>query len=166
MEDSNTFKKVILIGLTFLVGMMLTILPLPKWAVWYQPIWVFMILLFWMITIPHQVGIGTAFVIGILLDLLTGTILGQHALLFTCLAYFFIRFQIVIHSLPTWQQTILVSIVTVVYLTLQYWIMIIAGFTPLVGKYWMSLVSTVFLWPWLRFLLADYQHRFKLADKY
>ena len=161
--ENNTFKQNILIGLTFLIGMILTILPLPEWAVWYQPTWVFMVLLFWMITAPYRVGIGMAFIIGLLLDLLTGTILGQHALIFSCLAYSFIRFQILIRSLPTWQQTILVLVATVVYLTLQYWIMAIADSSPLTRKYWLTLVSTTLLWPWLRFLLNDYQHRFKLG---
>ncbi|WP_264435641.1 rod shape-determining protein MreD [Coxiella endosymbiont of Dermacentor marginatus] len=135
--ENNNFKRSVFIGLTFLAGMMLTILPLPKWAVWYQPVWIFMSLLFWMITIPYQVGIGTTFIVGLLLDLLTGTILGQHALIFTRLAYFFIRFQIIIHSLPAWQQMILVLITTVVYLALQYWIMVIVGSSLLTGKYWM-----------------------------
>ncbi|WP_304985449.1 rod shape-determining protein MreD [Coxiella-like endosymbiont] len=161
--ENDIFKQRILIGLTFLVGMMLAILPLPEWAVWYQPAWVLMILLFWMISIPYRVGIGAAFVIGLLLDLLMGTILGQHTLLFTCLAYFFIRFQIPIHSLPAWQQTILVLITMAVYLALQYWIMAMADSSPLTRKYWLSLVSTTLLWPWLRFLLNDYQHRFKLG---
>lgn len=162
MED-DIFKQRILIGLTFLVGMMLTILPLPEWVVWYQPAWVLMILLFWMIAIPYRVGIGAAFVIGLLLDFLMGSILGQHALLFTCLAYFFIRFQIPIHSLPASQQTILVLITIAIYLALQYWIMAMADSSPLTGKYWLSLVSTTLLWPWLRFLLNDYQHRFKFG---
>lgn len=160
---NNTFKQIVLIGLTFLVGMMLTILPLPEWAVWYQPTWVFMVLLFWIIAAPYRVGIGTAFIIGLLLDLLTGTILGQHTLIFSCLAYFFIRFQTYIRSLLAWQQTILLLIATIVYLTLQYWIMKMAGSSPLTGKYWLTFVSTALLWPWLRFLLNDYQHRFKLG---
>ncbi|MFW0039321.1 MAG: rod shape-determining protein MreD [Coxiella endosymbiont of Dermacentor silvarum] len=161
--ENNNFKRSVFIELTFLAGMMLTILPLPKWVVWYQPVWVFMILLFWMIAIPYQVGIGTAFTVGILLDLLTGTILGQHALIFTCLSYFFIRFQIIIHSLPAWQQMILVLITTVVvYLALQYWIMLIVSSSLLTGEYWMPFISTTLLWPLLRFLLNDYQH-FKLG---
>ena len=161
--ENNTFKQIVLIGLTFLVGMMLSILPLPEWAVWYQPTWVFMVLLFWMIAAPYRVGIGTAFIIGFLLDLLTGSILGQHALIFSCLAYFLIRFQTFVRSLPAWQQTILLLIATAVYLALQYWIMTVAGSSPLTGKYWLTFVSTVLLWPWLRFLLNDYQHRFKLG---
>lgn len=158
-----SLKKRILIGLSFLVGMMLTILPLPEWAVWYQPAWVLMILLFWMIAIPYRVGIGTAFITGLLLDLLIGTIFGQHALLFSFLGYFLIRFQIPIHSLPVWQQTILVLITMAVYLALQYWIMAMADSVPLTGKYWLSLVSTTLLWPWLGVLLNDYQYRFNLG---
>lgn len=160
---NDFLKQKFLISLTFLVGMMLTILPLPKWAVCYQPAWVLMILLFWMITIPYRVGIGVAFVVGCLLDLLMGTTLGEHALLFTFLAYFFIRHHALIRSLPTWQQMILVSITMTVYLILQYWIMVIVHSGPLTGKYWLTLISTTVLWPWLRFLLNDYQHRFKLV---
>lgn len=143
--------------------MMLTILPLPTWAMWLQPSWVLMVLLFWMITIPHRVSIGTAFICGFLLDLLTGTIAGQHALLFTVIAYFFIRFQVPIHSLPPWQQTILILISTVIYLALQYWIMTIANISPKTAKYWLSISSTTFLWPWVRFLLQDYYHRIRLG---
>lgn len=162
MENSFS-RDFIFISITLLIAMMLTILPLPTWAVWLQPAWVFMVLLFWMMTIPHRVSIGTAFISGLLLDLLTGTMVGQHALLFTIISYFFIRFQAPIHSLPPWQQTILVLISTVVYLALQYWIMVMANISPITAKYWLPILSTTLLWPWVRFLLQDYHHRFKLG---
>lgn len=58
---------------------------------------------------------------------------------------------------------ILVLITTVVvYLALQYWIMLIVSASLLTGEYWMPFISTTLLWPWLRFLLNDYQH-FKLG---
>lgn len=162
MENSFS-RDFIFIGITLLIAMMLTILPLPSEAVWLQPVWVFMVLLFWMMTIPHRVNIGTAFISGFLLDLLTGTMVGQHALLFTVIAYFFIRFQVLIHSFPPWQQIILVLISTAVYLALQYWIMALANIAPITAKYWLSIFSTTFLWPWVRFLLQDYYHRFRLG---
>lgn len=161
--EGNIIKDSLFISITLLIAMMLTILPLPQWAAWYWPAWVFMVLLFWMMAVPHRVGIGAAFISGLLLDLLTGTILGQHALLFTLIAYFFIRFQVPIHSLPAWQQAILVFIATVIYFTLQYWIMAMAGLSSGTGKYWLPIITTTFLWPWARLLLRDYQFRFKLG---
>lgn len=162
--ENSFLRDFIFIGITLLIAMMLTILPLPAWAIWLQPSWMFMVLLFWMMTIPHRAGIGTAFISGFLLDLLTGTMAGQHALLFTIIAYFCIRFQSSIHSLPSWQQTILVLILMVIYLVLQYWIMVMANVSSTTAKYWLPILSTTFLWPWVRFLLKDYCHRFNLGS--
>ncbi|MBW5802791.1 rod shape-determining protein MreD [Coxiella endosymbiont of Ornithodoros amblus] len=161
--EGNYVKDLLGTGLTLITAMMLTILPLPAWAVWYQPAWILIVLLFWMIALPYRVGIGAAFIWGLLFDLLSGTILGQHALIFTIIAYFIIRFQAIIHSLPNWQQMILVFIATAVYLALQYWIMAMAGASPATAKYWLSLMSTTLLWPWVRVLLKDYQSRFRLG---
>ena len=160
---NSSLRDFIFIGMTLLIAMMLTILPLPAWAVWLQPAWVFMVLLFWMMTIPYRVSVGTAFISGLLLDLLTGTMVGQHALLFTIISYLFIRFQAPIHSLPLWQQTIFILISTVAYLALQYWIMIMVNISPITAKYWLPVLSTTALWPWVRFLLQDYHHRFRLG---
>lgn len=157
-------KNSLYISFTLVIAMMLTILPFPVWAIWYQPVWILITLLFWMITLPHRVGIGTAFICGLLFDLLSGTTLGQHALIFTLIAYFIVRFQVLIHNLPGWQQIMLVSVITTFYLIIQY--CVIAAFdllpTTKYFQYWFPIISTTFLWPWIRVLLKDYQSRFTL----
>ena len=160
--EGNYTKNLLYVSITLIIAMMLTILPLPVWAVWYQPAWILITLLFWMIALPNQVGIGAAFIYGLLFDLLSGMILGQHALIFTLIAYFIIRFQVPICSLPVWQQMILVFIVTTFYLVLQYWIMAMFDLLPEMNKYWLPLMSTTLLWPWIRVLLKDYQNCFML----
>ena len=73
----STVKKTLLIGLTFLGAMMLIVLPLPRWIIWFRPEWVFMVLIFWMIAVPDRIGIGIAWMIGLLLLLVAaGIILG------------------------------------------------------------------------------------------
>src|SRR3990167_6870506 len=101
-------REAILIAFTFLIAMMLAILPLPPWIVWFRPSWTLMILLFWLIAMPYRVGIIIAFIVGLFLDLLTGTILGQHALVLTIIAYLVVRLHTQVRSLPLWQQTLLV----------------------------------------------------------
>lgn len=155
-------KNRILIALTFLLGMMLTILPLPPSLVWFRPAWVFMILLFWIIATPYRVGMGTAFFAGLWLDLLTGTILGQHAMVLTIIAYILVKFQVQLRSLPLWQQMLLVMFMTLLYLALQFWIMTMSGLSLNAGRYWLPIITTTLLWPWIQFLLKDFQHRFKL----
>ena len=155
-------KNLLYISLTLVIAMILTILPFPAWIVWCQPIWILMILLFWMITLPNRVGIGVAFTCGLFFDLLSGMTLGHHALIFTFIAYFIIRFQVPIYSLPGWQQIILVFFATTFYLILQYWMIVMSGSLPETTRYWFSLMSTTLLWPWIRILLKDYKSRLML----
>ncbi len=161
--ENSAFKNSILIAITFLISMMLAILPVPQSISWYQPAWVFMVLLFWMIALPHRVGIFAAFIVGLLQDLLMGTILGQHAFVFSLMAYFYMRFHTPIRSLPLWQQGLLVFFSTLLYLLVQYWIMAVADQALATWRYWLPLVTTMLLWPGIRLVLNDYQHRFKLS---
>lgn len=158
----GAFKKSLLIGLTFLIAMMLLILPLPSWITWFRPAWVFMVLIFWMVAIPDRMGIGIAWVIGLLIDLLTGTLFGQHALVLACIAYFVIKFQVQIRSFPLWQQILLIMGMTMVYLALQYWMLALAGTSPDTDKYWLPVLTTTLIWPWVYILLKDFQHRFEI----
>lgn len=156
-------REAICIAFTFLIAMMLTIIPLPPWIVWFRPSWTLMILLFWLILMPYRIGIMVAFIVGLILDLLMGTILGQHALVLTMIAYIIVRFHTPIRSLPLWQQTLLVMIVTLIYLAIQYWIMALSGASLDAARYWLPIITTTLFWPWVQLLLKDYQHRFKLG---
>ena len=87
MNGSAT-KDYIVIGITLLIGMILTLIPMPPWAVWLRPNWMLAIMIFWLMTASHRVGIGMAWFVGLFMDLLTGTLLGQQALIFCITAYF------------------------------------------------------------------------------
>lgn len=161
--ESSGLKHLVLISLTVLAGMALLILPLPHTIAWCRPAWVFMVVMFWMIRIPHRVGIGVAWFVGLWLDLLTGTLFGLHAFVLALIAYFIVKFQVQVRSLPLWQQTLLVMVLTAAYLALQYWVLALAGTSPDTWKYWLPIVTTTLLWPWVCILLRDFQHRFELG---
>jgi rod shape-determining protein MreD len=57
-----------------------------------------LVLLFWTIHQPLKVGIGTAFLLGVLMDVHQGALLGQHALAYTALSYL----AIAIHRRLLW----------------------------------------------------------------
>ena len=160
---SMGIKYVALIGLTIFSSCLLTILPWPHPWGWYQPAWVFIVLLFWMIYLPDRVGVGVAFFVGLLLDLLTGTLLGQHSFAFSFIAYLCIRFGTQIRGFALWSQLIVVLVATLIYLGSQYWLMAIVWQPYDVSKYGWVIVTTLFLWPWARFLLKDFQRRFSLT---
>lgn len=69
----------------------LTLDMLQNMALWGRSAWtpdfLALTLVFWSIHQPLRVGIGTAFVFGILLDVHQGAMLGQHALAYTALCF-------------------------------------------------------------------------------
>ena len=67
------------IALTLLMALWLAIVPLPVWAQWGRPELVAMVLVYWVIALPERVGIGIAWVVGLLQDIMQGSPLGQHA---------------------------------------------------------------------------------------
>ena len=65
---------------TLLIALILAMLPMPDWTIWLRPVWVLMVLIYWAMMIPYQVSVGTAWLTGLVVDLLNGTLLGEHAL--------------------------------------------------------------------------------------
>ena len=53
-----------------------------------MPDFIALVLVFWNVHQPRRVGIGAAFVFGLLMDVHQGALLGQHALAYTLLSFF------------------------------------------------------------------------------
>lgn len=51
------------------------------------PDWVALVLAFWCVREPLRVGLGTAFVAGLLMDVASGSVMGQHPLAYLLLAF-------------------------------------------------------------------------------
>ena len=77
--------------LTLGVALVLTAVALPALAPpafgWVRPQWAVLVLLIWVMTAPEAVGMVSAWVAGLLVDSLTGSLLGQHALTYVLIAW-------------------------------------------------------------------------------
>ena len=73
------------IALTLLVAFAVNLLPLGR--VPAMPDLLAVALVFWNVHQPRRVGVGVAFVFGLLMDVHQGALLGQHALAYTLLSF-------------------------------------------------------------------------------
>jgi rod shape-determining protein MreD len=64
----------------------------------WMPDFVMLVLVFWSVHQPRRVGVGVAFVLGLLMDVHQAALLGQHALAYTALSYF----AITVHRRLLW----------------------------------------------------------------
>jgi len=151
------------IAVTFAVALILMVVPLPEWLRPYRPQWVALTLIYWNIVLPHRVGIGSGFAVGILLDALTGTLLGQHALGLSLVAFLAVQLAARIRNLPLlWQQSLVVLALLLLEQLLMLWIVNIASGQPLPGLFhWVvPPLAGAMLWPWMLAMLHNVQHRF------
>lgn len=70
----------LVVPLSFLAGLLLTLWPLPPVLMPWRPAWLLMLCVFWAIHRPETVGIWTAFLCGLGLDLVMNTRFGLHPL--------------------------------------------------------------------------------------
>ena len=152
-----------IIVISFIVALMLTAMPLPDWASNWRPAWVAMVLIYWCMALPHRIGIGIGWFMGILLDVLQGTLFGQNAIGLAILAYFTLKFHQRMRMFPLTQQALLVCLFVLVYQLLSLWVRGIMGVPPKSWTYWMPAFTSMVLWPWLFIILRDIRRRYHVS---
>lgn len=147
----------------FLIALVLTVMPLPDWARDFRPQWVTLTLIYWCMALPQRVGVGTAWILGVLEDVLTGTLMGQHALGLSVTAFLTLRLHQRIRVFPLWQQALSVFVLLLVEHLLSLWVIGATGQPTPNLWYWMPTVVGMLLWPWFYVILRDVRRRFKVT---
>lgn len=96
---------------------------------------------------PRVFGVGSAWILGILLDILQGDLLGQNALALAIMGYLTLRFHLQIRIFPLWQLTMTVFALLVVNGFILFWIDGVAG-NPSAGfARWTQVLAGGIIWP-------------------
>ncbi|HEX6993800.1 MAG TPA: rod shape-determining protein MreD [Gammaproteobacteria bacterium] len=128
------------------VALLLAAMPLPQSIIAFKPDWVALTLIYWTLTAPPAFGLASAFVIGLALDALTGSLLGQHTLGLLLIVYVCSRFRLRLRAFPIVQSTIVVAVLLAANEFLLLWIDGIAGRTVPIGERWPPIASGTLLW--------------------
>ncbi|MCX8574129.1 MULTISPECIES: rod shape-determining protein MreD [unclassified Gilliamella] len=113
-------RGILVIWITLFLGLCLQIIPwTPSYNI-YKPHVLMLFLAYWLIALPHRVGIGTAFILGIIMDLFSGTIIGIHAFIFSIIAYLLIFKYQLIRNLALWQQCFIIFGISICYNLLMF----------------------------------------------
>lgn len=151
------------LSLTLLGALLLTFLPLPEWTLWLRPLWVPLVFCYWAQAFPEHVSVGVGFALGLLMDLLLGTLLGVHALLLTLLSFVITKIHKRWRMFPPIQQASIIFVLFLTYLFIQYWIHGLLGRAPGTWKYWLPALTSALLWPVVNEFLSRFQRRFRVS---
>lgn len=149
--------------LTFVIALMLTITPLPDSMNIFRPAWVAMVLIYWSLALPHRVSIMTAFLLGILLDVLQGSLLGQHAIGLSVIAFVTTKLHLQVRIQPLYQQALFVGLLIAVQSLLVAWVNGVIGHETKSWSFLLPVLSSMLLWPWLFIILRDIRRKAQVS---
>lgn len=149
----------IVVWLSFLLALCLQVMPLADgWQV-YRPEWIGLILVYWCMRAPSRVGVFHGFVIGILMDLIEGSLLGQHAATLSLLAFLCALVYPRFRTYSLVQQSVLVLILLGIVQLIEQWLRTLTGDFSIHLSFLIPSMISALLWPWLATMLLSLERR-------
>jgi len=134
---------------TSLLGLILAVVPLPRLIDPARPDWLLLFVIYWSLASPRIAGLMFAWLCGLVMDVLKGTLLGQHAAGFLLVAFLTHRLQLRMRIFPVLHQTATVFMLLALYQFLIFWIDGIAGHAVTTWLRWLPVITGALLWPLL-----------------
>jgi len=161
MKKSKTNGGNIIL-LSFFVAFILSMIPLPQILQTVRPEFVLIVLIYWNIALPNRVGVGIGWIAGLIFDVSSDALLGQHALTFALIAYLSIKLHQRIRVFPVWQQALTIFVLIMFQGTINLWIMGMLGDAPSISVFMLPAISTALFWPVGYFLMRQLRRYYQI----
>ncbi|VFS87124.1 rod shape-determining protein MreD [Pseudomonas aeruginosa] len=146
-------NNVWVIWLSLLVGLVLAVAPMPTFTEIGRPLWLAMLLTYWVLLLPERVGMVTAWLLGLAQDVLYGNLLGQNALILGLITFLVLSLHQRLRMFPAWQQCLVLVVVYGLAQLLQLWLNALTGNRPPTLTFLLPALVSALLWPWVYALL-------------
>jgi rod shape-determining protein MreD len=145
--------------LTLALALLLSVSSLPKFMELGRPLWLALFLTYWVLALPHRVGMTTAWGIGLLADVLNGTLFGQNALILTLITFLVLTLHQRLRMFPMWQQSTVLLVVFGLAQLVQLWLNALTGNRQPALEFVLPALVSALLWPWVCALLRGLHRR-------
>lgn len=136
--------------LLLFIALVLTIIPLPDMIVGFRPPWILLFVLYIQFFLPNYFNISWLFFLGLCLDVLLSTVIGEHAFALVLLTWFATgkSRRFVFFSMS--QQMMLVGFFCLVYQLIIFLIDAFLGYNNGLARVAGTAFISMLFWPWLR----------------
>ncbi len=144
------------------MALYLYLIPLPESLVNFKPQWFVLTFIYWNLAIPHRIGVLITIGLGLVLDVLEGSVFGRHAISLLFVHFFcaagYQRFRV----FTTLQQCLLIFGVTGIYLIIYYWLGTFVNPNEKDIAFFGSAISSAIVWPIVFTALRFFRRRYKI----
>lgn len=143
-----------MLPVSIIIALLLGLLPLPGLLQPLRPYWLALILAYWVIEAPDSAGLGFAFTVGVIADLMFGGLLGEQALRLVIMTFILQRFRARLRFFPMSQQALAIGVLLLNDRVVTGAVHLALGEPALPWNYWWAPVLGMLLWPPL-FVMLD-----------
>ncbi len=111
----------------------------------------------WCMVVPHRIGVLSGWSMGLFMDVLYGTLLGQYALTMSVLAFLTYKLQMRLRLYPVLQQSMIIMLLIALQQMMVLWIKGISGNVPHNITYWLPSITSSLVWP----VIAIFLHKIR-----
>jgi rod shape-determining protein MreD len=152
------------IACSLFIALVLTILPLPDGAPgdvgYLRPDWLVLVMVYWTLALPDRMGLLTAFFVGLLADLISGSLLGLHAMGMVIVSSFALAAYQRIRMLAVWLQAILILFVLTLVQIVGLVVTLLLSDRTFSWLIFLSPLVSALFWPWIFLVLRFLRRRF------
>jgi len=152
-KPSGGNPEIVIMG-TFFFAILLSMLNYQESIQSMIPNWVLLIVIYWCLVAPDRFSMFTAWCVGLLLDILNLTILGQHALSFAVAALIVSMVTPRALNYPLWLQCFFVMALCLFVMGFEFWLNHLAFGYEFSMLNWQAVIVAGLIWPFLRVILV------------
>lgn len=145
--------------LTLALALFLNLLPFKGWLLLIRPDFVLLCVLYWAIYQPRLMGIGVAWMIGLLMDIAHAGIFGQYPMAYAAAVFLAIILQRRILRFIGWQQAIHIFVLLLSSQLVVIAIQLFSGAYFVGWGYFVGSILGALLWPVICASLQLWQRR-------
>ena len=131
---------------SLLLALLLGLIPLPATLQPMRPYWLALVLAYWVLEEPERIGLGMAFVMGLVADLAFGGLFGEQAMRLVILAFILDRFRPRMRFFPLSQQAVAIGGLLLNDRVVSLVIHLVLGAVQLPWTYWVAPLLGMLLW--------------------
>ena len=157
---NNQLRNLFFIWSMILLSIILTVMPVPELLDQYRLPWLTMTVIFFSIFNISLIGIISVWFSGLILDIMTGGLMGENALILAVLSYLSYRFRFQIRVYPMWQIMLIVLMLLSLGELISLWINGVSGTMSFNIYDWINVGIAVLVWPIFMRVLEKMQSLF------
>ncbi|MBS9783286.1 MAG: rod shape-determining protein MreD [Pasteurella sp.] len=163
MKTNIVFRLSVLF-IIFIIAFILEIMPWPIEMQGVRPAWIVILLVYWTLALPQKINVGSAFITGVVWDIILGSVLGVHALVLSIAIYFVAKHHLILRNMSLWVQSILIMLYVALIRIMIFFIELLLHNAEFNSQELLGAVISGLLWPWIFLLMRQIRQGLWLSE--